>query len=137
MAGATATLKAPYSYGDNVYYSEDQVYYGDAPVATSEEYAEEAAAIAASTPQNLNPQDSEWLPLGVYAATQDREATGPDPTLFLQLAVNKNGVISGTFKNMATGDVQTVEGMVDKKVARRRGPSRENPGPLSKPDCRT
>ena len=114
----TGYTETTYAYGDNVYYSEDQVYYGDAPVATAEEYADQAAAIAASAPQNLDPSSSEWLPLGVFAATQDREATGPDPTLFLQLAVNKDGVISGTFSNMATGDNQTIEGMVDKKSQR-------------------
>ena len=36
----------------------------------------------------------------------------------MQLAVNKAGVISGTFKNMATGDMQTLEGMADKKSQR-------------------
>ncbi len=69
--------EVPYAYGDNVYYSNDQVYYGDQPVATAEDYANQAAAIADSAPENLNPQASEWLPLGVFAVTQDREATGP------------------------------------------------------------
>ena len=114
----TGYSETPYAYGDNVYYADDEVYYGDAPVATAEEYAAQAAAIAASAPQNLDPANSEWMPLGVFAATQDREATGPDPTLFLQLAVNKDGVISGTFKNMATGDTESLEGMVDKKSQR-------------------
>jgi hypothetical protein len=107
-----------YAYGDNIYYSGDQVYYGDQPVATAEQYAEQAAAIAASAPQDLNPQTSDWMPLGVFAVTEDREATGAAPTLFMQLAVNKDGVISGTFKNDTTGDVQTVEGMIDKKSQR-------------------
>ncbi len=107
-----------YAYGDNVYYGDDQVYYGDMPVATAEEYANQAAALADSAPQDLNPQNSDWLPLGVFAVTQDRQATGPDPTLFMQLAVNKDGVISGTFKNMATGQLQTLEGMVEKKTQR-------------------
>ena len=39
-----------YGYGENVYYSGDQVYYGDQPIATAEEYAEQAAAIASSAP---------------------------------------------------------------------------------------
>jgi hypothetical protein len=107
-----------YAYGDNIYYSNDQVYYGDQPVATAEQYADQAAALAASAPQELNPQTSDWMPLGVFAVTQDREATGVAPTLFMQLAVNKDGVISGTFKNEATGDVQTLEGMIDKKSQR-------------------
>lgn len=102
-----------YSYGDNVYYSDDQVYYGDQPTATSEEYAQQAETLAASAP-DTPPENSEWMPLGVFAVTQDGQATGADPTLFMQLAISKQGVISGTFKNTSTGQVQTLEGMVDK-----------------------
>ena len=110
--------ESAYAYGDNIYYSEDQVYYGDKPVATAEDYANQAAAIAASAPQDLDPKSSDWLPLGVFAVTEDRESTGPAPTLFLQLAVNKAGVIAGTFKNEATGEEQMVEGMIDKQSQR-------------------
>jgi hypothetical protein len=106
-----------YSYGDNVYYEGDQVYYGDQVVATADQYAEQAEAIAASAPET-KPESSEWLPLGVFALTQDNQATGVEPTLFLQLAISKEGVIAGTFKNMATGQVQTLEGMADKKSQR-------------------
>ncbi len=114
----TGYTETPYAYGDNVYYSDDQVYYGDQPVATAEQYADQAAAIANSAPQDLNPQASEWLPLGVFAVTQDREATGASPSLFVQLAVNKDGVISGMLRNEATGETQSLEGMVDKKSQR-------------------
>ncbi len=106
-----------YSYGDNVYYAGDQIYYGDRPVATADEYAQQAAAIAASAPQTI-PADSDWLPLGVFALTQDGQASGADPTLFMQLAISKEGVIAGTLENMATGRVQALEGMADKKSQR-------------------
>ena len=39
-----------YGYGEDVYYSGDQVYSGDQPVATADEYADQAAAIASSAP---------------------------------------------------------------------------------------
>ena len=117
-----------YGYGENVYYEGDQVYYGDQAVATADQYAEQADAIAASAAQT-NPESSEWLPLGVFALTQDNQATGVEPTLFLQLAISKEGVISGTFKNMATGQVQTLEGMADKKSQRSPGASRGSSGP--------
>jgi hypothetical protein len=58
------------------------------------------------------------MPLGVFALTQDGQPTGADPTLYMQLAISKEGVISGTFKNMATGQVQTLEGMADKMSQR-------------------
>jgi len=107
-----------YAYGDNVYYTDDQVYYGDQPVATADEYADQAVAIAAAAPDELNAQNYEWMPLGVFAVSQDKEASGATPTLFMQLAVSKEGIISGTFKNEATGALQTLEGMVDKKTQR-------------------
>jgi hypothetical protein len=106
-----------YAYGENVYYEGDQVYYGDQPVATADQYAEQAGAIVASAPQT-KPDSSEWLPLGVFALTQDGQASGVEPTLFLQLAISKEGVIAGTFKNMASGQVQIIEGMADKKSQR-------------------
>ncbi len=107
---------AYYSYGDNVYYEGDTVYYGTEAVATSEEYAQQAQAIATSAPEPAD--DTEWLPLGVFALTQDGESSGPAPTIFLQLAVDKQGVIAGTVTNRETEEVQAIEGAVDKKTQR-------------------
>jgi hypothetical protein len=106
-----------YSYGDDVYYQDDAVYYGDQEVASADEYAQQADAIAASAPDK-DPEQSEWMPLGVFAVTQDGQKSGAEPTLFMQLAVSKEGIVSGTLNNKATGDTQTLEGMVDKKSQR-------------------
>ncbi len=106
-----------YGYGENVYYEDDSVYYGDQAVASTEEYAQQAEAIVASAPE-VDPAQAEWMPLGVFALTQDDQASGPDPTVFLQLAVNKEGVLAGTLHNTATKNTQTIEGMVDKKTQR-------------------
>ncbi|MCE9555460.1 MAG: hypothetical protein K8T91_19100 [Planctomycetes bacterium] len=106
-----------YNYGDNVYYDDGQVYYGEEPIATTEEYAQQAQQLVDSAPE-VNQDSAEWLPLGVFALTQDGQASGPEPTMFLQLAINKQGVISGTFQNTATDKVFSVEGMVDKKTQR-------------------
>jgi hypothetical protein len=58
------------------------------------------------------------MPLGVFAMTADGKPTGAEPTMYLQLAVSKQGVINGTFQNTATKTVQAVEGMVDKQTQR-------------------
>jgi hypothetical protein len=58
------------------------------------------------------------MPLGVFALTPDGQASGPDPTLFLQLAISKEGIISGTLHNSATNSTQTIEGMADKASQR-------------------
>jgi hypothetical protein len=107
----------PYSYGDNVYYEGDTVYYGDQAVATADEYAQQAEAIAASAPE-VAPDKAEWMPLGVFALTPDGQASGPDPTLFVQLAISKEGLIAGTFNNSATHQTQPIEGMADKASQR-------------------
>ncbi len=106
-----------YSYGEDVYYSDDQVYSGDQPIATTDEYAEQAATIASSVPEQT-PEKSDWLPLGVFALTQDGQASGAQPSLYMQLAISKQGVISGTLKNTLTGKTQPLEGMADKKSQR-------------------
>jgi hypothetical protein len=54
----------------------------------------------------------------VFAITQDGQASGVEPTIFMQLAISKEGVIAGTLNNTATGQVQTLEGMADKKSQR-------------------
>jgi hypothetical protein len=65
-----------------------------------------------------SPENPEWLPLGVFALTQDGEATGAQPSLYMQLAISKQGVISGTLKNTVANTVQTLDGMADKESQR-------------------
>ena len=107
---------AIYSYGDNVYYEGDNVYYGDQPVASTEEYAQQAAGIVESSSPPAD--DSQWLSLGVFALTQDGESSGPVPTMFLQLMVSKDGVLAGSLYNNETDESREIEGAVDKSSQR-------------------
>jgi hypothetical protein len=93
------------------------VYYGDQAVATTEEYAEQAATIASSAPSE-KPAQSDWLSLGVFAITQDGQAAGSEPSIYMQLAISKQGMISGTLKNTISGKTQPLEGMADKMSQR-------------------
>jgi hypothetical protein len=104
-------------YGSNVYYQDNSVYSGEQPVATAEQYTEQAAAIA-STGANTDPASSEWLPLGVFALTQDGQSSGATPSVYIQLAVNKQGIVSGTLNHQLTGETQQLEGAVDKQSQR-------------------
>jgi hypothetical protein len=106
-----------YSYGDNIYYEGDNVYYGDNVYATSTEYVQQAEQIAASAPP-VDDAELEWLSLGVFALTQDGQSSGAEPTMFLQLAISKEGIIGGTYQHTPTDNVQSVEGMADKKSQR-------------------
>jgi len=105
-----------YSYGENIYYEGDEVYYEDKAVASTDEYAEQAQTIAASAPEV--DEAIEWMSLGVFAITQDGEASGSPPTFFLQLAINKQGIIAGTFQDSTTDKSQPIEGMIDQKTQR-------------------
>jgi hypothetical protein len=108
---------AYYSYGENVYYEGDSVYYGDQAVCSTEEYVQQAEEIIASAPE-VAPEQAEWLPLGVFALTQDGPSSGPAPSLLLQLAISKEGVVSGTLHNSANATTQAIEGMADKESQR-------------------
>lgn len=111
---------SPYYYGygsgGNVIYSNGWVYVNDQPVATYADYAYSAAELAA-VPVPENPDvPTEWLPLGTFALS-----TGPDdkdPQRVLQLAVDQDGIISGTLYDETTDQTVAVQGRVDKETQR-------------------
>ena len=105
-----------YSYGENVYYEDGAVYSDGQQIATEEEYAQQAEALAASAPDSA--ENQEWMSLGVFAVTQDGQKTGAPPTLFMQLVLSKQGVLGGTLENKTSGETQPLEGMVDKTSQR-------------------
>ena len=105
-----------YDYGTNLYYEGNDVYYNGQPLATTEEYALQAQSIADNVPE-VEPADVEWLPLGVFALSQQGDSA-ENSTLFLQLAISKEGIIAGTFQNTATDKSFEVEGTIDEKSQR-------------------
>ncbi len=115
--GYGSTEPASYNYGEDVYYQDDLVYQNDQPVATAEEYAAQAEQIATSAPE-VTPENSEWMPLGVFALTPDGQKAGPEPTLFLQLVISKQGIINGTLNNKMANTTQEIDGMFDKESQR-------------------
>jgi len=117
VSGSAWNTPVYYNYGQNVYYQDNNVYYGDEVYATAADYAAQAAQIVASVPAQP-PAEDDWLPLGVFAITQDGEDYDADPTMFLQLAVSKQGVIAGSLRNTVTSDRKPIEGMVDRDTQR-------------------
>lgn len=105
-----------YEYGTNLYYEGDTVIYNQQVVGTPEEYAQQAQAIATDIPK-VDQAKIEWLPLGVFALT-DNDGDVQDSTLYLQLAISKEGVIAGTFQNTATEKSFEVEGTIDRDSQR-------------------
>ncbi len=88
IAGLGAGVQpVAYNYGTNVTYQDNQVYYGNQPVATADQYYQQAATLAQSAPAADAAAD-EWMPLGVFALVQKEQS---DPHYVMQLAVNKVG----------------------------------------------
>ncbi len=105
-----------YGPGGNVYYEGASVYVNGQPTYSSEEYYNQASKIAAAPPlDEEKAKQIEWMPLGVFAVVQD---AAKESNLALQLAVSKDGIISGTIFNETTKLTHTVEGAVDKKTQR-------------------
>jgi hypothetical protein len=110
-----------YGSGGNCYYDEEAVYVDGEAVATPEEYAQQAADIAETGAEQLAAPiaieaNEEWMSLGVFALSTSKEET--NPTKYFQLAVNKDGVINGTFMNTATKQDHPILGAIDKKTQR-------------------
>jgi hypothetical protein len=100
-----------YNYGDNFLYQNGVVYYNQQPLGPVDTYIDQATQLALSGQQALaNATDLSWLPLGVFALTHGEQS---EPTMFVQLAVTKSGLIGGTYRNTATNEIQTVSGKVD------------------------
>jgi len=111
----------PYYYdygpGGNVVYTGNQVMVYGQPVGTATVYAQSAADLAAVDPASVGqtrPED--WLPLGTFTLSTAKDEA--DPARVIQLAVNKEGLISGTSFNKQTGKTYTVQGRVDKDTQR-------------------
>jgi len=104
-----------YGSGGGSYYDGSSVMYNGEAVP-AEEYAQQAEEIALSVPdeetESSDASGDEWLPLGVFAVAQEGDSSAT-PTMFMQLAVRKDGVIAGTYQNKETGDTASLEGMVD------------------------
>ena len=103
-----------YNYGDNVTYQSDQVYYGNQPFATADEYYQQASNLAASAPV-ADPNSGQWMPLGVFALVQKDQS---DPHYVMQLAVNKSGALAGNYSDLISGTNVPIQGAVDKSTQR-------------------
>lgn len=107
-----------YGAGGNVVYEGDTVYIGGSEVATAEDFAMSAMDLATVEPPASEEEaaETEWLPLGTFAISTDERDT--DPTLTVQLAVDREGIIAGTLYNIETDEAQGVQGAVDRETQR-------------------
>jgi hypothetical protein len=119
-----ATEPVYYDYGNNITYNGDSVYYGSQPLESTDAYYAQAQALAETAPPTPTAPVSDeqqkkdvdnMKPLGVYALVSGNQNNSSQ---LLQLAVDKKGVIRGTYYNEVTAESKPVSGAVDKKNQR-------------------
>ena len=104
-----------YDYGTSVVYQGDNVYVNGDDVGTTQQYSQQATQLAETGKAAQTTKDEEWLPLGVFAMVS---AGDDNSSNIFQLALNKAGIIRGTYYNALTDTSETVYGSVDQKTQR-------------------
>lgn len=103
-----------YNYGTNVCYQDDGVYVQGERVGTAAEYAQQAATLAAQGGADAKiAADDQWRPLGVFALARSEET---NPSTFLSLAIDKAGLLRGTYYDAVSDSTQNITGKVEKKT---------------------
>lgn len=104
-----------YDYGNNVVYQNDAVYVNGQSAGTSDQYYQQAQSLATTGTQTQVADDAQWMSLGVFAMNHDEQAK---PTMLVELAVNKDGIIRGNYTNTVADHTLPVHGSVDKQTQR-------------------
>ncbi|MDB6150851.1 MAG: hypothetical protein JWQ44_2299 [Chthoniobacter sp.] len=107
-----------YDYGTDVIYDEREVYVRGESIGTPVEYSRSVIRLANPDLEAIAEApvvEHEWTPLGVWALVQEEQG---DAVMFFQLSVNKNGVISGAYVNVVSGEELPVVGQVDRTTQR-------------------
>ncbi len=107
-----------YGQGGNVYYENNSFYVNGQQVGSQADMAASAAVLAAVEPPESEEaaQAAEWKALGTFAVSSNEDDV--DTGRIIQLAVNREGIISGTAYSEATDVSQTILGQVDKDTQR-------------------
>jgi hypothetical protein len=114
--GGYGAAPVAYNYGTNVCYQDDGVYVQGQRVGTAAAYAQQASDLAAQGgPSAQVAESDQWRPLGVYALARSEET---NPSTFLSLAIDKDGLLRGTYYDAVADQTTNVTGKVDKKTQR-------------------
>lgn len=84
-------------------------------VYTAEEEADDTDDSLAQEGETDLPADDSFLPLGVFALAPQQET---DANAIVQLAINHDGIVRGTYVDLLTNQEQSIDGAVDKKTQR-------------------
>lgn len=107
-----------YYYGDRgiIYYSNNSYNNNFLQIDNYNEFVNQAVVLVHNIPR-IDPQNIQWMPLGVYTLTPEE---GPDnaPNDYFTLAVSPDGVIGGVYFNPDTNQNEEIEGIVDAQSQR-------------------
>jgi len=109
-----------YDYGTDILITSEVVYVDGEEYGSAPEYRESAIALANPSTQPPPPvpeseDDQNLIPLGVWALVQENMG---DAIMFYQLAATRDGLITGSYSNVLTGDSSPVTGSFDRKSQR-------------------
>jgi len=103
-------------------YSDQGVYANGQEVQVDDEYTKQARELAKAgadlLQQTIDAQEAdklEWLPLGVFSLCDSKDG---DPTIFVQLAISREGIIAGSYSNTQTNENLSVQGGADRESTR-------------------
>jgi hypothetical protein len=88
----------------------------DQTAATTQPDFQAATALAAASTEDTQDDQAKWFSLGMFALTKYDEDTPPTQTV--QLAVNKEGVLSGVLYDLTKDTSTPIHGSVDKSTQR-------------------
>jgi hypothetical protein len=112
------------SYAQSVQYeyTDDGVYANGQEVQVDDGYTQQARQLAKAgadlLKQKIDAQEAEkleWLPLGVFSLCDSEVG---NPTIFLQLAISREGIIAGSYANTQTNENLSVQGGADRESTR-------------------
>ncbi len=127
LGAATAWMGMSAAAGDNTGYVDGTIENDDdsndddsQPAAAAQQQTEDyqpqpaqASQLAQSGSDLAN--DSDWLPLRVYALKGENQS---EATAMLQLSLNKDGVLRGSYYDVVSDQGQAIQGAVDKTTQR-------------------
>jgi hypothetical protein len=91
------------------------VYINQQPVASADVFAQQAIDLA-DLPAPAADATFEWMPLGTWALSADMD--DPEPSIILQLAMSRDGIVSGTWYNRFNDASDAIEGRLDPETQR-------------------
>jgi hypothetical protein len=98
------------------YAHRDEVYGDGQPAATAQEYSQQAIALTNTPAQQPPPpeagQPAEWLPMGVWALAEEEKG---DAYMFFQISIDKNGVVTGAYQKVLSGESLRFLGRIKKR----------------------